>query len=285
MLSNSIISSSSKIDVLLISSSQKFISAAIDESSFNEFFASCSIMDKARMLALQNSTQGLMFDVPLDKVRGFVLSNHDLRFFISSRLGLSNICNDGDICPKCNAVMDPEGYHIAVCSTGTSVVHRHNALRDLVREFCSKAVLNPAKENECESSTLIPADIYLPRGGSAGIPLALDITVIHPLQVAILPKSSVESGRACAFAEEKKHKKYDITCDMDNIDFIPLAVEFFGLWGEEATKFFDKLAKLIAARSGSSPANILLDIYRKLSVCLIRCNAQAVSLRTPDLID
>jgi len=286
MLCNNIDSSSSKIDVLMVSSSQKFISSAIDSHSFAQFFQSLNRTDKARVLALQDSPQGLIFDVPLDKVRGFALSTHDLRFVVCSRLGIAVMCNEGDPCPQCQTPMDSAGYHMAICKKGPSVVHRHHSLRDLIADFCSKAALSPSIEFNCfSSSNLTPADVYLPRGGVSGIPLALDVTVIHPLQDSLLSKSSTESGQGCAFAEAKKHKKYDLLSQEENIDFIPLVVEFFGSWGPEANKFFSKLAKSIAGRTGSSVTDVALQIQRQLCVCLIRCNAKAVAKRTSVLSD
>jgi len=278
--------SSSNIDFLMVSPSQKYISVAIDDSSFNTFFQNLPRVDKARVLALQDSPQGLIFDVPLDKVRGFALSTHDLRFAICSRLGIPVMCNEGDRCPQCDMPMDSAGYHMAVCKRGPSVVHRHHSIRDLVSEFCSKAAWSPSIEFNCfTSSGLTPADVYLPRGGSSGVPLALDITVVHPLQEALLAKSSTESGQGCALGESKKHSKYDLLCEQDGIDFIPLVVEYFGTWGKEANAFFSKLAKAIAGRTGGLIPDVALQMQRQLSVCLVRCNAKAVAKRTSVLVD
>ena|SRR5689334_10279241 len=191
------------------------------------------------------------------------------------------MCNEGELCPQCQTPMDSAGYHMAICKRGPSVVHRHHSIRDLVAEFCSKAAWSPSIEFNCfSSSALTPADVYLPRGGLSGSPLALDITVIHPLQESLLSKSSTESGQGCAFGESKKHAKYDFLCQQESIDFIPLVVEFFGSWGKEANLFFSKLAKAIAGRTGSLSIDVALQIQRQLCVCLIRCNAKAVAKRS-----
>jgi hypothetical protein len=286
LLCVNVISSSSNIDSLMIAKSQKFISSALDDSAFASLLRVLPPVDKARVLALQDSPQGLILDVPLDKVSGFALSNQDVRFFVSSRLGLSNLCNDGDICPLCKEEMDASGYHMAICHKGPSIVHRHHSVRDLVADFCSKAAWSPSIEFPCfESSDLTPADVYLPRGGSAGGPLAIDVLVIHPLQQAVLPKSAIESGQGCLHGESKKHLKYDLLCDQEGIDFLPLVAEYFGTWGKEAQAFFVKLSKAIAGRSGVSISEVALEMQRKLAICLVRCNAKAVAKRTPILLD
>jgi len=127
---------------------------------------------------------------------------------------------------------------------------------------------------------LLRADVFLPRGGNVSPGgVALDVTVIHPLQDAILSKSSKASLQGCLHGENGKHKKYDGHCDSENIMLIPLAVEFFGCWGGEATNFFAELAKDVACRFNNTIHETLLQLHRQLSICLIRCNAKAVLKR------
>ena len=111
--------------------------------------------------------------------------------------------------------------------------------------------------------------------------MALDVTVIHPLQVSILRKSSLARLQGCIHGEEVKHTKYDELCKEEKISLIPLAVEFFGCWGKEATNFFQVVAKDVACRFNSSESDTLLQLYRQLSVCLVRYNAKAVLKRLP----
>jgi len=272
---------SSDFNLLSHSTSQKVVSKAIDDHNYKQFLSKCNTVDKARVLALQDSPQGLLFDVPLAKVRGFTLSAHELRFLICSRLGIPKLCNDGDKCFLCQSPMDSSGYHMAVCQKAGSFVLRHNALRDIIYSFCQKAALSPILESHCfPSSPGLRADIFLRSGRDICIGgVALDVTVIHPLQESILLKASKAPLQGCLHGESVKHKKYEGVCQSEDILLIPLAVEFFGCWGKEATDFFDHIAKDVACRFNNSKAEVLLQLHRQLSICLVRCNAKAVLKR------
>ena len=200
-----------------------------------------------------------------------------------SRLGIPALCNVGDVCFLCNLPMDNMGYHMAVCQKAGSFSHRHNALRDIIFKFCQQAAMSPILEHHCfPSQAGLRADVYLPNGGGFGCDgVALDVTVVHPLQGSILPKSSKAPLQGCLHGEAVKHTKYDEVCERENISIIPLAVEFFGCWGKEATGFFEVVAKNVACRFNSSEADALLQLYRQLSVCLVRYNAKAVLKRLP----
>jgi hypothetical protein len=285
LLSN--IDPSSDIDLLMHTTSQKQISQPIDEFSLKQFLEKISQMDQARLFALRDSPQALLFDVPLAKARGFVLSPHVLRFLVCSRLGIPALCNEGDMCFQCSTPMDSLGYHMAVCQKAGSFILRHNALRDIIFKFCQSAAMSPIVEHHCFSSQPgLRADVFLPTGGFLGsCGVALDVTVIYPLQDSILPKSSVASLQGCSLGEAVKHAKYEKFCAEDNISLIPLAVEFFGCWGNEASLFFKHLAKHVACRFNNSVSDTLLQLYRQLSVCLVRYNAIAVLKRLPSVPD
>ena len=108
----------------------------------------------------------------------------------------------------------------------------------------------------------------------------MDVMVVHPLQQCVVAKAAVTSFQGCEFGEKEKHHKYDVACEEEGVDFIPLIVEFFGSWGKEACAFFEKLAKCAASRVGASKYDILLQLHRQLCVSLIRCNAKVVAKRT-----
>ncbi len=49
-------------------------------------------------------------------------------------------------CTKCEAVLDPLGYHALTCKSGGDLIHRHNAIRDMVFKACQTAGLTPRLE-------------------------------------------------------------------------------------------------------------------------------------------
>jgi len=265
------------VDKLLTSTSQRVISESIDEYSHKRLVESCnSDIDKSRLLACSGTFNSLILHAPLHPIRGSRLSPNEFHYFIASRLGI-NLCQQDSVCPLCKQLMDSKGYHLGTCKFGGDNIHRHNQLRDIVFEFCQQAAWNPRLETALDKSPQLIPDIIIP---TKGFPTALDVTVIHPHSVSTLRAASKSSDAANKEAEKSKNLKYFNSCKAENVDFVPLAVEHFGRWGESAQGFFFKLAKGIANRSNRKPKSILKDLHRKLAFSLLRSNAKAVSGRT-----
>ena len=67
-------------------------------------------------------------------------------------------------------------------------------------------------------------------------PAAFDITVTSPLTPAILAEASRRVGAAAEAAENRKHTANDPKCAELGWRCVPLAVETYCNWGEEARK-------------------------------------------------
>jgi len=264
-------------DKLVLSTSQKVISESIDQYLHKHLLESCnSDFDRSRLFSCIGTFNSLILNAPLHPIRGSRLSPHEFHYFIASRLGL-DLCPEGVICPQCKQhTMDSKGYHVAVCTFTGSVIHRHNLLRDIIFEYCQQASWNPRKEISLDKSPSLIPDIIIP---TKGLPTALDVTVVHPHSTSTLRASSKTSDAANNEAERNKNIKYLDACKAENMEFVPLSVEYFGRWGNSAQEWFFKLAKGIANRSNRKPKSILKDLYRKLSFSLLRSNAKAVFSR------
>ena len=123
-----------------------------------------------------------------------------------------------------------------------------------------------------------PADALVNNwiGGSSA---AFDVTVTSPLTPVSLQESSVTAGTAALLAEPRKHQENDPKCDTLGWKCIPLAVESYGNWGFEARKVASRLSFGI----GHQKSKLLLDIYGRLNVTLVRCNARALLSRACNL--
>ena len=73
-----------------------------------------------------------------------------------------------------------------------------------------------------------------------GKPATIDFTVSSPLSSAILSEAS---------AEERKHRANDVKCAELGWSCVPLAVETYGAWGDEAQCTFSRLASLLSVGS------------------------------------
>ena len=119
------------------------------------------------------------------------------------RLGIAEAVDDC-WCPKCDGILDRHGHHSGMCVAGGEGTQRHNALRDLVCSWASRAGLRPEKERpglllpQDPEDTHIgrrrPADVYLP--ALAGSPAALDFAVTAPQTLAMADRGS--RSRVCA---------------------------------------------------------------------------------------
>ena len=108
---------------------------------------------------------------------------------------------------------------------------------------------------------------------------AFDVTVTSPLTPVSLQESSVTAGTAALLAEQRKHQANDPKCDTLGWKCIPLAVESYGNWGFEDRQAFSRLSFGI----GHQKSKLLLDIYGRLNVTLVRCNARALLSRACNL--
>ncbi|GKC19416.1 hypothetical protein Tco_1021566 [Tanacetum coccineum] len=101
----------------------------------------------------------------------------------------------GSLCPSCNAHrMDQWGDHAVHCSSEVGVKFRHNLVRDILVDICSKTF--------CFSI------------GSKGKDAGLDVTCISPF--AGMGASSWVPGVALHNAVEKKKRKYQ--CIVTGLD-------------------------------------------------------------------
>ncbi|KAL5481357.1 hypothetical protein EMCRGX_G021496 [Ephydatia muelleri] len=169
---------------------------------------------------------------------------------------------------------------------GGDVVLRHNQLRDVFVDICHKANLGmrieagSALTPDLSRSRFVDALVNNWIGGSSA---AFDVTVTSPLTPVSLQESSVTAGTAALLAEQRKHQANDPKCDTLGWKCIPLAVESYGNWGFEARQAFSHLASRLSFGIGHQKSKLLVDIYGRLNVTLVRCNARALLSRACNL--
>ena len=90
---------------------------------------------------------------------------------------------------------------------------------------------------------------------------------------------------AAKAAESRKHKQNDTKCSELGWQCIPLAVETYGAWGEEARNAFSCIAMREAILTNCSKSQVLGDLYGRLSIVLVRANARAILARSLQVAD
>ena len=126
-----------------------------------------------------------------------------------------------------------------------------------------------------ESSRNRPTDILVTNWDN-GISAAFDVTVASPLNSSTITEAGMYSGAAARAAELRKHTQNDSKCAELSWNCIPLAVECYGAWGQEALKAFSQVATRLAIRGNTSKSMALTDLFGRLSHSLIRANARAI---------
>ncbi|KAL5492011.1 hypothetical protein EMCRGX_G017397 [Ephydatia muelleri] len=181
---------------------------------------------------------------------------------------------------------NPLGHHALTCKSGGDSIFRHNSLRDTFWESCKLACIAGQIEAgsglDVEGSRTRPADILLPNW-EFGKPAALDFTITSALNPSTLNEASVMAGFAASAAEVRKHVANDEKCSRLGWVCIPLSVETYGCWGEEAGRCLDRLATRIATRTGCPKSSAVSGLYGRLSIGLIRANARALLARSSSL--
>ena len=180
--------------------------------------------------------------------------------------------------------LDPLGHHAATCRRGGDVVIRHNRLRDVFLSFCHQAHIAARLEAGSGLTPGLdrarPADVLV-RDWAQGKPAAFDITVTSPLTPAILAEASRRVGAAAEAAENRKHTANDPKCAELGWRCVPLAVETYCNWGEEARGTFALLATRLAFGSSSfRKARVISDMFGRLNITLVRAIARAILART-----
>lgn len=191
-------------------------------------------------------------------------------------------------CPSCDkAVLDDYGYHALTCKSDGGIVTRHNRIRDTFFDMAKAARLNPKREVQTLlGSAERTADVFIPNlfGSTAGV---LDFAVTHCLQPKTLSIASKEGGAAAtSYAETKCKSKNDIQQRVNSAPtisqrFCPMVVDVFGAWDPAAHLIFSKVASPLAIDSGYCYASTINYIYQRMSMTLMRANAEAILKRFP----
>ena len=81
----------------------------------------------------------------------------------------------------------------------------------------------------------------------------------------------MSSGVAAQASEIRKHNSNDAKCVELGWVCIPLVVETYGAWGQEAVKTFAQLASRLAIACSKPKSVVINEIYGRLNTCLMNC--------------
>ena len=154
------------------------------------------------------------------------------------------------------------GDHALGCGSHGERIARHNLLRDALYQTAVAASLAPVKEGRflLPGKDARPADLLIPRW-AGGKDACLDVTVVSPLQRAMVAGAAATDGYALTKAFDRKVAKAAEDCRQAGLAFIPLAADTFGGWHAVANE------QVTRRRGGASPPPAALPAPDEGELC------------------
>ena len=109
---------------------------------------------------------------------------------------------------------------------------------------------------------------------------ALDLTVVNPLQSALLARVAQDGAKGVAHAHATKLAKYWGRCEAEGVSFLPLAVNTFGGWHSSALETITKLGRQLARAVGREEEVTVQHLRQRLAILLVRDNMSMLASRT-----
>ena len=271
----------------ILNTTQKMLSAKIDLRNLQllqeALKAAGSVREVARLasVSLKDAHAGDFLTVVPSPGLGLLLHSSEFVTALRYRLGHPVFGSDGP-CPACGKHSDRLGDHAMNCAWQGERISRHNSLRDTLHHTAVKAALGPTKEGQylLPGEGGKPADIFIPRH-AGGKDCALDVTVVNPLQAALVAQAAETPGHALKVAHKRKLDKSWQACNQQGIVFLPLAVESLGAWHKSAVSEIKKLGSTLARHTGEEETTVTLHLFQQLSIALVKGNAALLNNRKP----
>ena len=263
---------------------QRKLSTLVDEESHSRLLQATTVpRELARLKCVAREGAGDWLNALPSKPLGLHLRRTEFITAIRYRLGLPVFRVQGECpMPACHVVNDIMGDHAISCAVGGERISKHNHVRDAIFKAAVEAGLGPVREPDglLPGSDDRPADVLIPIW-TEGRDTALDITVVNPLQQALVEKSSEEGDIAVEQAHKTKLRKYEERCNAEAITFLPLAVDTFGGWHKVGLATITKLGRQLARNLGKDEDEVVRHLRQRLGVLIVRDNVMMMSSRHP----
>ena len=96
----------------------------------------------------------------------------------------------------------------------------------------------------------------LQSGWKTGRDVAYDVMVINCLRQYLIKRVAESPKYALEFSKRQKNQKYLIPCEEGDVVFVPLPIEVFGGWEDEAEREISSLTKALARQQGQEESQV-----------------------------
>ena len=237
--------------------------------------------DIARLASLGLPHAGDWLNVMPSPALGLHIRSTEFSVSVRYRLGCKVFRSAGQ-CPACPRHSDQEGDHAISCGSEGERIARHNHLRDALYHTAVSAALAPTKEGRAllPGTDARPADVLI-SNWTGGKDTALDVTVVNPLQAAMVAQAATTPGHALTCAYKRKMQGTAAACRREGMVFIPLPVETLGGWHDQAVQQVKKLGAALSRQTGQEESEAIRHLFQRLSVLLVKGNAALFLNRIP----
>ena len=235
----------------------------------------------ARLASVGLPHSGDWLNVLPNPALGLAMDPAEFIVSVKYRLGVKVFSTAGQ-CPACPIQSDDLGDHAISCGYAGERIARHDRLRDALFSAAQQGCLGPTREDRAllPGSDSRPADVLIPNW-TRGRDTALDVTVVNPLQAAMVDRAAVTAGHGLAEAYKRKMTKAGEACRQAGLTFIPMPMETLGGWHEQTELQVKKLASAQARHTGGDQSETTRHLSQRLSILLARGNAALILNRQP----
>jgi hypothetical protein len=237
-----------------------------------------SLQDGARMRSLQGKGAGAWLEsIPVStkfalKAGDFCLATR-LRLGCDMPLGMvSSFCD-------CGKTIDKAGYHLLTCKTGGGPIWSHETIVGVWGDCLKQLqIVHHREPRDRYVNSNARADI-IAYNAQTGADIELDVSLAHPWAGHIISQAAEEDGVAAARREHEKSRKYAAMVDVwgSPSSCVPLVLEHFGRWGQQALQFLDQLSLQSVDEDGRENGKEFKTFWRRrFSVALQRCNSSVL---------
>ena len=247
---------------------QRSLASATGDHAYRKFMAAANRATKNRVFSCAREGAAFLAAVPKDRERTV-----DGRIFLNCvRMNLGQPLDGVPLlehCPHCNEryAVDREGFHLlAQCIVGNQRISRHNVLVQEWLSFHRHAGYHCTTEDGAAIRRTLDQSRKKPDisvlNWQQATTLELDVVITDPRRFTT---GEARPGRAAEEVEQKKNTKYKAIIEAPpyRSQFLPLAMETFGRFGEGARRHFRRLVKEIARRGGDPAETSGLANYWK----------------------
>ena len=174
--------------------------------------------------------------------------------------------------------MGQMGDHALTCPSA-GLYRRHNIVRDAIYRLAHEAGWAPELEVTLPSGGDRPADILC--RATFGKPLAIDVTITHPLRLSASSATRGEVASAAEAAEARKRLASAEICSVAGWGFRPMALETTGGLGSGASQTLRQLCRYLSMKTGTSSGELSHSVSRAISLALAKGKGEMLSAARP----